>query len=331
VSAPLVVNVVGGAVWLRQAAVRDGLALYAPEKCGACPEFVMVTYAELEARGIVGSADVLPVPVGPEPQALSVERLAEIEVRERAAFAGPWYTDTCTEHDGSTSIGVVTASDAWIVPLQDLDPDDAEFMAHARSDVPVLVAEVRRQAAQIAELEAQRERRRVRLVALQNDALSMRGSLSPMGEERKVPLPLGETLTPAVDWLIGRVAELERTVRQMVDGLNGHDCPPPDESPMGAVTRFAVRLMEAERLLAEDGCSCPPVDRTHQIGCPLDGVPVPGPDAVTTSYTATPEAHAQMRAALTRHFAGEPGPEFYGLVHHDWRIGRDLPETGGTQ
>ncbi|HSE05916.1 MAG TPA: hypothetical protein VLK35_17340 [Methylomirabilota bacterium] len=61
------VNVVGGAVWLRQAAVRDGLALYAPEKCGSCPEFVMVTYAELEARGIVGSAYVLPVPVVPEP------------------------------------------------------------------------------------------------------------------------------------------------------------------------------------------------------------------------------------------------------------------------
>jgi hypothetical protein len=61
----------------------------------------------------------------------------------------------------------------------------------------------------IAELEAQRERRRVRLVALQNDALSMRGSLSPNGEASKVPFPLGETLTPAVDWLIARVAELE--------------------------------------------------------------------------------------------------------------------------
>ncbi|MFJ5914996.1 hypothetical protein ACIQFW_04255 [Streptomyces ardesiacus] len=53
------------------------------------------------------------------------------------------------------------------------------------------------------------ERRRSRLVALQNDALDMRGSLSPNGEARKVPFPLGETLTPAVDWLIARVAELE--------------------------------------------------------------------------------------------------------------------------
>ena len=81
-------------------------------------------------------------------------------------------------------------------------PDADEWNRLAGADVPALVA-------RIAELEAQRDRRRVRLVALQNDALSMRGSLSPMGEDRKVPFPLGETLTPAVDWLIGRVAELE--------------------------------------------------------------------------------------------------------------------------
>lgn len=60
-----------------------------------------------------------------------------------------------------------------------------------------------------AELEAQRDRRRGRLVALQNDALNMRGSLAPVDEARKVPFELGETLTPAVDWLINRVAELE--------------------------------------------------------------------------------------------------------------------------
>ncbi|MFD5031659.1 hypothetical protein ACFWM0_14775 [Streptomyces sp. NPDC058405] len=68
------------------------------------------------------------------------------------------------------------------------------------------VAELR---ARVAELEAQRERRRIRLIALQNDAINMRGALSPNGEARKVPMPLGETLTPAVEWLINRVAELE--------------------------------------------------------------------------------------------------------------------------
>ncbi|MFJ6905572.1 hypothetical protein [Streptomyces griseoluteus] len=61
----------------------------------------------------------------------------------------------------------------------------------------------------IGELDAPRDRRRARLVALQNDALNMRGVLSPNGEARKVPMPLGDTLTPAVEWLVNRVAELE--------------------------------------------------------------------------------------------------------------------------
>ncbi|WP_405611186.1 hypothetical protein [Streptomyces sp. NBC_01508] len=74
---------------------------------------------------------------------------------------------------------------------------------------PESADELQQLKARVAELEAQRDRRRGRLVALQNDALNMRGLLSPNGEARKVPFPLGNTLTPAVDWLIGRVAELE--------------------------------------------------------------------------------------------------------------------------
>lgn len=89
--------------------------------------------------------------------------------------------------------------------------NEAWFQDRARRD-PVsrsLLGDVERLRAQVVELEEQRERRRGRLVALQNDALNMRGALSPMGEDRKVPFPLEDTLTPAVDWLIARVAELE--------------------------------------------------------------------------------------------------------------------------
>lgn len=74
---------------------------------------------------------------------------------------------------------------------------------------PVISGHLAALLAEIDQLRAQRERRRLRLIALQNDALNMRGALSPMGEARKVPLPLGPTLLPAVEWLIGRVAELE--------------------------------------------------------------------------------------------------------------------------
>ncbi|MEU9640890.1 hypothetical protein [Streptomyces sp. NPDC048188] len=61
----------------------------------------------------------------------------------------------------------------------------------------------------ITTLVARVDRYKARLTALQNDALSMRGSLSPADGDRKVPFELGETLAPAVDWLIARVAELE--------------------------------------------------------------------------------------------------------------------------
>ncbi|MEU2340113.1 hypothetical protein ABZ608_42420 [Streptomyces sp. NPDC013172] len=61
-----------------------------------------------------------------------------------------------------------------------------------------------------AEWEAAKQQlRHDELVALRNDALNVRGVLSPNGGTRKVPMPLGETLTPAVEWLVNRVAELE--------------------------------------------------------------------------------------------------------------------------
>jgi hypothetical protein len=50
-----------------------------------------------------------------------------------------------------------------------------------------------------------------------------------------------------------RVAELEQLVTSMCASLNGHEPPVPDETPMQTVTRFAVRLMETERELAEAG------------------------------------------------------------------------------
>lgn len=68
VSAPLVVNTVEGAVWTRREATRDGQALYALAGCERCPELAMATYAELAEHGIAGTADALPVPVGPQAQ-----------------------------------------------------------------------------------------------------------------------------------------------------------------------------------------------------------------------------------------------------------------------
>lgn len=70
-SAPLVVNTKDGTCWTRRGSLRGGEPLYAPEGVCQCPEFVMATLAELAEHGIVGSADVLLVPVGSEPQAVA--------------------------------------------------------------------------------------------------------------------------------------------------------------------------------------------------------------------------------------------------------------------
>lgn len=131
------------------------------------------------AEDAVRALGALPMPVGPEPQALSAERLAEAEDRGAHLY----------------EFGGDATADEW--------------NRLAGDDVPALVAEIRR-------LEAQRDRRRARLAALQNDALNMRGTLSPNGEASKVPMELGDTLTPAVEWLINRVAELDGLHKQAV-------------------------------------------------------------------------------------------------------------------
>ncbi len=71
-STPRTVNTTDGLCWTRREATRDGQELYALEAVAGCPAHLMETYAELEERGIAGSADVLPVPVGPLPRTLDV-------------------------------------------------------------------------------------------------------------------------------------------------------------------------------------------------------------------------------------------------------------------
>lgn len=65
--------------------------------------------------------------------------------------------------------------------------------------------------AEVVGLKEQRERRRVRLVACEADLMEMRGLLSPNGFPRRIPaeVEIHERVAPAVEWLLGRVEELE--------------------------------------------------------------------------------------------------------------------------
>ena len=85
--------------------------------------------------------------------------LAEIEARAQAATVGPWETKRAAI---GTDVGIVAAihgsrhvlAEVWS-QVDALPPDeqrafsDARFIAHARADVPKLVAEVRRLRAEL--------------------------------------------------------------------------------------------------------------------------------------------------------------------------------------
>ena len=64
----------------------------------------------------------------------------------------------------------------------------------------------------------------------------------------------------------------------------------------------------------EPSCPCPPADQPgpHQLGCPQAEVPSP----------LFPTVAALREVLDGEHFA---------TVHHDWLIGRDLPELGGAR
>ncbi|WNI15542.1 hypothetical protein [Actinacidiphila sp. ITFR-21] len=77
---------------------------------------------------------------------LSEQRLAEIAARVAAASAGPWMADGAEIYRAPWGYVVI---DLWVGEMLRIDDQggsnaDAEFVAHARTDVPVLLAEVER-------------------------------------------------------------------------------------------------------------------------------------------------------------------------------------------
>ena len=70
--------------------------------------------------------------------------LNAIEARAKAATRGPWYEEGWfTENEDGDYV--------------EIEPADAAFSAHAREDIPALLAEVKRQAAELAAVTAERD------------------------------------------------------------------------------------------------------------------------------------------------------------------------------
>lgn len=280
------------------------------------------------AAAVEAAGGAFPLPAGPEPSELEHLR------RERDAF-----------RDQRNAVFVT--NERLLAEVQ--ESDQARLLAE--NETRTVRREVDRLTARVAELEAERERRRVRLVALQNDALSMRGSLSPMGEDRKVPFPLGETLTPAVDWLIARVAELEAEkkraaahtehvanclVARTEELLESEKRALPWAHAMsdGDLREFLGDLASAalgrwrsepevpDRVVLADIEKVCADWRTPGQGLRSDEPAAPGPDErPVNGFTAVFVPVASLR---------EPEGEFYPFLHKG-RIPHDMPQTGGAQ
>ncbi|MET9813213.1 hypothetical protein [Streptomyces sp. NPDC006355] len=106
-----------------------------------------------ETAAAVAAQGALPVPVGDQPQPLDDMRLAEITARAKAATPGPWCTDSWEIYQGAEYEPGISQ---WIgetcrgATTCEQDRADAEFVAHAREDVPALMAEVERLTAELA-------------------------------------------------------------------------------------------------------------------------------------------------------------------------------------
>lgn len=304
-SAPESVRTKDGITWTLRTVTSSGIALYAPKGVCECPAFVMATLAELAEHGIqsaelaaaVAEHGAFPMPVGPVPP-VDADRAKAPWGRDEAGrpLLGP----------GAHWTDVPEVVDQELARIQGRVDQAQSGHWYVASDT-----------------EAWRPAGTVR-----TNVDGYQRTVGQCTNMRPADLELVLHAHDDLSWCLemlaksrARVAELEHTVQQMVEGLNGHDCPPPDETPMQAVTRFAVRLMEAERLLAEDGCSCPPADHPHQVGCPLD-LPAPGSERPVNELTATFAPVAALREALSRE---EPHDS---PLHQAHRLGHDLDMPG---
>jgi hypothetical protein len=74
------------------------------------------------------------------------DRLAEIQERSNAATPGPWRSFVeGRDHDSGSSFIQTSGDDIEFVGATEADQD---FMAHARQDIPELIAEIARLKAQ---------------------------------------------------------------------------------------------------------------------------------------------------------------------------------------
>jgi hypothetical protein len=301
VSAPLVVNTADGTVWTRRGSFRNGEALYAPEGVCSCPEFVMATLVELAEHGISGSADVLPVPVGPQlpefppPPETELEKLHAERARlqgllaeavadaHRARRERDDMRERVSEPYGCAHCGIAERSHgrrwttgvgyhAWEAPSE----------------------------GQIAE--RMKARRTVRLAARAGELGRLRAQVEALLVERH---STNESLSEAAEALRAdrdRIAELEGDVRRL-------------NTQRGDV----ALLIERERGHGEE---CVDIDD-------LEAALALGSDEVAGALVEASADRLTRLLAPTQALQLEDPHD--SPLAHSYRLGRDLPEPGGAR
>lgn len=106
------------------------------------------------------------------------KRLQEIRERESKATAGPWVTDDVARVGVGEPYGPFLATCKPSVhdwPVRQQEQDDAEFIAHAREDVPWLLSEMER-------LETARQEAQESYNAAKGELTNMQAELKAMAE-----------------------------------------------------------------------------------------------------------------------------------------------------
>ncbi|MFF3511591.1 hypothetical protein [Streptomyces sp. NPDC002573] len=301
-SAPLVVNTTDGTVWLRRAATRGGVALYAPAAVCQCPEFVMATEAELAEHGIAGSADVLPMPVARTPLDEAEDELTGArlslweEEQENARLRLALASAQRGRRDLRTRLAGM-ANPPWQLFLALYDGMEPELFTTAEA--------ARAFCDDIAPVDAHGK--------CWDWTVNEHGVHVQFWTHPDNDQPLSETsgsVTPIVVQGAEPVSELEQL-------------------------RARVAELEAERHTTNEALADVTVAQRA-----AEAAAAPGPDGITRRFAptqalredgedVTPQVQ-KLRALLAGQRAALEDPHD-GPLHHTYRVARDLPEMGGTR
>ncbi|BBC35213.1 hypothetical protein SGFS_065070 [Streptomyces graminofaciens] len=252
------------------------------------------------------------------------QEVARIRGRVDQARSGSWYVSPVASDLPGTVRTNVDGYQRTVGQFTNVLPADLDLVIHAHDDLGWCLEMIAKFRARVIELEAERH---VTNEALDDAVQALRAIEAPDGKYPPA-LPwaallddedradfLDELAASAIthattDVALAEVEETCKTWRLIAEAQHGHNTAPGPE------------------LADEDGCTCPETDRVepHWSGCPEEDAPCPvdGPIPGVGVGAGAPEMRA-LRAALY----GPPDGEHYAAVHHTYRVGHDLPETGG--